>query len=679
MKIKESLAKLEKNFEVLQANLIKESLIKLENNFNVLKESLEEISQGRADDAYDWMKAAREENYSFNNLFDSKMRILLPGKIRNSGKIDEETENDYSHLIEGVFGIVITINDDDLTVDVNKEYVIPKGPKKGKKVKKTETLTLYKLLKKVENDLNRIHKVSMSSKDVDEFEEKAKNIKLTYPSILEYFLRTEINNIDRTITKIEKRIENVQRLQEKVSKDTSSDKRIIISRHPIDVLRMSDFKALQSCHSEGGPYFHCAVDEAKGEGLVAYLVNDSKEIDNIDLQQEEIFADSNRNISGIQPISRVRLRKVSNEKYKNFQLAVPEKKMYGEQNQIFLNAVSSWAQEAQSKQIENLKNILDQEKQEQGNFVYSGGSYKDSYIEDLIEKAFNINIQHNIEYSSASQKKINQIKNIFKEIIENKIPSIKEQFDFLEIHNSPRLKIQFELGKEILKNTFIEKLHPNFMKDFVSYKRDFIPDEIEGSGIHFEFYQERFFCFEEININSSIDYIKSKAIEYIDFIKKINNDPSSTFLKIIYSSNKRLEILNKISFNNPNMIFSFFKDKIAFLFMFEIRDLSKEEQDYIIKNQDKFSAPLNLGNFDVGAGLNKKDETLFNITLFEKINLDDNLSFQEYSSLVNSIIKLKKNENEIYSSIEKNQIKPMLQQAKENANLMENWKKIISF
>lgn len=47
----------------------------------------------------------------------------------------------------------------------------------------------------------------------------------------------------------------------------------ILSRHPLDVLRMSDIDKIRSCHSEGSSEFHCAVAESRGHGPIAYLVS----------------------------------------------------------------------------------------------------------------------------------------------------------------------------------------------------------------------------------------------------------------------------------------------------------------------------------------------------------------------------------------------------------------------
>ena len=53
---------------------------------------------------------------------------------------------------------------------------------------------------------------------------------------------------------------------------------IILTRHPVDVMRMSDFEKITSCHtppSRDGSrqeYYKCAVAEAQGHGAIAYVV-----------------------------------------------------------------------------------------------------------------------------------------------------------------------------------------------------------------------------------------------------------------------------------------------------------------------------------------------------------------------------------------------------------------------
>ena len=134
---------------------------------------------------------------------------------------------------------------------------------------------------------------------------------------------------------------NADYLKKNIEKLKDSDTySIILTRHPIDVLRMADFDNISSCHSPpsrgsgAGEYYKCAVAEAHGEGAVAYVVNtdellamtDSGTIDEAEDKintVDEIFDDSlrrglgwpgeysptGRNIGGtIKPVSRLRLR-----------------------------------------------------------------------------------------------------------------------------------------------------------------------------------------------------------------------------------------------------------------------------------------------------------------------------------------------------------------------------------
>lgn len=92
-------------------------------------------------------------------------------------------------------------------------------------------------------------------------------------------------------------------IKEKFNEATNtevSNLSILISSAPIDVLRMSDFasKGMTSCHREGGEYFYCALAEARNQGAIAYLVK-TEDINKVDLNATEIFADPQRKIEGI--------------------------------------------------------------------------------------------------------------------------------------------------------------------------------------------------------------------------------------------------------------------------------------------------------------------------------------------------------------------------------------------
>jgi len=161
---------------------------------------------------------------------------------------------------------------------------------------------------------------------------------------------------------------------------------IIVSRHPIDVLRMSDHSGITSCHAQGNDYFQCAVAEAKGGGGIAYLVNTKEAEDIEDLQGNEVFEDMDRHhgrerIGMVQPLSRVRLRLFKHKK-DDYDLAVPETSSYGDRVEGFESSVSHWALSAQ-------QNVLKGKRPSMKEFARYGGSYQDSSDSRLFNNMFN--------------------------------------------------------------------------------------------------------------------------------------------------------------------------------------------------------------------------------------------------------------------------------------------------
>jgi hypothetical protein len=176
---------------------------------------------------------------------------------------------------------------------------------------------------------------------------------------------------------------------------------IIITRHPIDVLRMSDFDTITSCHSPASrqnayqSYYKCAVAEAQGHGAVAYVVETENLLSatntgNIDsaeqeIQEGEIFADDKRPFTGdIEPISRTRIRHVryyeGDEPPKRWDdgqdVGMPEKRVYGMDIPGLVNQVTDWARNSQEEVIANMPKqdgMIDLSK-----FMLFGGSYEDT-------------------------------------------------------------------------------------------------------------------------------------------------------------------------------------------------------------------------------------------------------------------------------------------------------------
>jgi hypothetical protein len=144
---------------------------------------------------------------------------------------------------------------------------------------------------------------------------------------------------------------------------------IIISRSPIDVLRMSDHDGISSCHSPDGQFYKCARQEAKTGGAIAYVVKNS-DLKGINIQDKEIFEDSDRNVGGIVPLERLRLRRLTNGES---DLLMPELRTYGIKNVGFLSAIKNWAKTAQQNIIQKIDPVEGYK-----SFKLKGGSYQDN-------------------------------------------------------------------------------------------------------------------------------------------------------------------------------------------------------------------------------------------------------------------------------------------------------------
>ena len=180
---------------------------------------------------------------------------------------------------------------------------------------------------------------------------------------------------------------------------------IIITRHPIDVMRMSDFESITSCHSppsrSGGTneYYKCAVAEAMGHGALAYVVEtedllyktNTSNIDSAEqeIQEGEIFADDNRDGGAgfdIEPVSRVRLRQMryyDTDTPKRWdggtELAVPEEHIYGVGIPGLAERVRDWSRENQEEALKKMPSTGDDgEDVNLDRFYIFGGSYEDT-------------------------------------------------------------------------------------------------------------------------------------------------------------------------------------------------------------------------------------------------------------------------------------------------------------
>jgi len=238
------------------------------------KQTLDEISRKEARDLYDWMAQEGDRiNPEFDELFNGSMRVAFPlgteeernlaqlvsalkeqgwepgeavpweggmhsskkfpirsvkQKYRGEGGVEQEREMEVAKL------------------DLHRTYkfTIPAGPRKGETIDKTRTTTMSRAV--------------FNLKKGD----------LITPELADWWAKKQTY-----YTKEDEwtQIEDMFAGTHQAGTDT-----VIVSRHPMDVLRMSDIGNISSCHREHGEYFKCAVAESRGTGLLAYLVKTQK-------------------------------------------------------------------------------------------------------------------------------------------------------------------------------------------------------------------------------------------------------------------------------------------------------------------------------------------------------------------------------------------------------------------
>jgi hypothetical protein len=287
---------------------------------------INEISQRFVDEIKD---AVSDKELPFNNIFGDKLRIKVP--LKGTGE--------YSQIINQISQIKNFSHFDPDKKEVVKKIEV--DPKYGGGVK-------YQKI-----NLGR----AISSLNIPEEEKK---------KMLDWFANYS---------------SNIPEMQS-MGKYT-----VVVSRSPIDVLRMSDVGSIKSCHSQGGQYFHCAIQEAKTGGPIAYLVKteDLGEISEEAFQYDEIFRDKDRGIEGIDPISRLRIRRYRYEEDPNISIGVPETRIYGDRISGFYDTVKSFFKEKQFG--ENDLDKVSSEFKRKG-WVRTGGSYSDSSDSHVFNQMF---------------------------------------------------------------------------------------------------------------------------------------------------------------------------------------------------------------------------------------------------------------------------------------------------
>jgi len=194
---------------------------------------------------------------------------------------------------------------------------------------------------------------------------------------------------------------------------------LLFSRHPIDVLRMSDHKGISSCHrlqgaysKDEGTFSDCALADAKNDGGVVYLIkgSDRKRIQE-NLNDKEVFFDKDRNVGKIQPIGRIRLRRfidLSNGKDFAVPTMLQDEQKYGLITQEIYQKILDYTREHQS-----IYKNPPEYTYAMNNIVLVGGTYSDEDLNDLLDNFFGkeeyANIKHKSGHVTSWQEEIDNI------------------------------------------------------------------------------------------------------------------------------------------------------------------------------------------------------------------------------------------------------------------------------
>ena len=378
------------------------------------KEHIEEASPQEIEDLDDILLNLNPKDLSFNNIFGDKMRIAIPLDEKGIKSPVEKFLNERGYEVDMKTGIATgyAMTSDDRTntrkisLRQQEDYVTPEGkinvamlnqlgftPKGIEKIQRNLRkiqMKVGKLLRKGVNFLEKGNTKKYRQFFDERFEEDPVQLKLMVPQL------------EKVLSDWEKR------------GATKSGHTVIITRHPIDVFRMSDFDRIQSCHSPpsrggDGSFYKCAVAEAHGHGPVAYLVRnedldevlEEKEMDKGDYQglldhfeefEEEFFYDDTRSEGDITPTNRLRIRKYSSPKF-DMTIAAPAKRVYGDNkglNDAMVATVVKWAQRSQEDAIKKMKDdedMLSDGKFNMDNWIRHGGTYhQDNSPEALLRQ-----------------------------------------------------------------------------------------------------------------------------------------------------------------------------------------------------------------------------------------------------------------------------------------------------
>lgn len=376
----------------------------------------------------------------FEELFGGKQRILIPitEKFRDYKDVSYGLEsstnlisNEYMKVFEGLLKDCST-EKTQYSIDYSsgnlKKVYKHKIPQTGEEITKTRTVSMGKISEIIAGAFNgNLDRFSDLKKIFDDVSASMTPVISDAKNFALYFNAFALQNVPRSISPDDPDLKGLSFEQIFVLTlnriaESGGQKVVLISRAPVDLIRMSDFpaitkskgadyeKGIVSCHSPprfkkvinpdtnqeelvqiGGEYFDCAVQESKNNGAVAFMLS-QKSIEGHEdkLQERDFFKDVERDIKGPYPVQRIRLRRYLNIKYQE-ELLVPEINIYPLGGSIlFKQAVDKWCNTSQSRVLSKLKSDMEADLDD---YVLIGGSYSDSTSTELLQSFLGIQLR----------------------------------------------------------------------------------------------------------------------------------------------------------------------------------------------------------------------------------------------------------------------------------------------
>jgi len=212
---------------------------------------------------------------------------------------------------------------------------------------------------------------------------------------------------------------------------------VVFSRHPIDVFRMADHEGLGSCHTIPSSrdelyssmediwdkYNICALTEAHANGMIAYVLNPDSfdDLSNDDgsfeptqdgldkFEDRELFSDKERDVQGIKPYVRLRIKNLAYLVNKGdhsevlTRVAIPEQISYGDDIPGFLEYVNKMLADVQKDRIADINENSGEDPIDLSRFLRVGGSYQDNNVEGSLIDIFNLAADKDLEFDGYTQ------------------------------------------------------------------------------------------------------------------------------------------------------------------------------------------------------------------------------------------------------------------------------------